>query len=254
MPIHDQGYRRYGGTRAAVGQAWLVMTRAGVMSVITKRVFIGVMLWAWAPFVVRTVLIYVASNFRSRVPRAQRRDVPRVPGSARPVRVLRHALRGRRPDRQRSSRQRAAAVFVEADDARGIHRRQAGDLVHLPRVGDVSARDGAAADPGDLRRQLHLRAQQPLPLAGHHAVLARAGAGGVDDDARAVVDVEERPLRGGDVRRLVLLYDRTLPGDSRHHRKEQLRVAVTRRLARAAGRCRSSGSRRATRSRPRWPA
>ena len=37
MPIHDQGYRRYGGTRAAVGRAWQVMTRAGVMSIISKR-------------------------------------------------------------------------------------------------------------------------------------------------------------------------------------------------------------------------
>jgi ABC-2 type transport system permease protein len=63
MPIHDQGYRRYLGTRAAIGKAWQVMTRAGVMSVITKRVFIGVMLWAWAPFVVRAVQIYVSATF-----------------------------------------------------------------------------------------------------------------------------------------------------------------------------------------------
>jgi ABC-2 type transport system permease protein len=63
MPIHDQGYRRYLGSRAAIGKAWQVMTRAGVMSVITKRVFIGVMLWAWAPFVVRAVQIYVSATF-----------------------------------------------------------------------------------------------------------------------------------------------------------------------------------------------
>jgi len=64
MPIHDQGYRRYGGTRAAVGRAWQVMTRAGVMSIISKRVFIAVMLFAWTPFVVRAVQIYVAANFQ----------------------------------------------------------------------------------------------------------------------------------------------------------------------------------------------
>ena len=63
MPIHDQGYRRYGGTRAAIGKAWQVMTRAGVMSVITKRVFIGIMLMAWMPFVVRAVQIYVSATF-----------------------------------------------------------------------------------------------------------------------------------------------------------------------------------------------
>jgi len=64
MPIHDQGYRRYIGTRAAIGRAWQVMARAGVMSVITRRVFIGVMLWAWAPFVVRAVQIYVSATFQ----------------------------------------------------------------------------------------------------------------------------------------------------------------------------------------------
>jgi len=40
-----------------------VMTRAGVMSVVTKRIFIGMMLWAWAPFVVRAVQIYVSEAF-----------------------------------------------------------------------------------------------------------------------------------------------------------------------------------------------
>jgi ABC-2 type transport system permease protein len=64
MPIHDQGYRRYLGSRAAIGRAWQVMARAGVMSVITRRVFIGVMLWAWAPFVVRAVQIYVSATFQ----------------------------------------------------------------------------------------------------------------------------------------------------------------------------------------------
>lgn len=63
MPIHDQGYRRYGGTRSSIGTAWRVMTRAGVMSIISKRQFIGLMLFAWAPFVVRVVQIYLAANF-----------------------------------------------------------------------------------------------------------------------------------------------------------------------------------------------
>jgi ABC-type transport system involved in multi-copper enzyme maturation permease subunit len=63
MPIHDQGYRRYGGTRAAIGRSWQVMARAGITSIVSKRQFIGLMLFAWAPFVVRAVQIYVASNF-----------------------------------------------------------------------------------------------------------------------------------------------------------------------------------------------
>lgn len=63
MPIHDQGYRRYLGTRAAIGKAWQVMARAGVMSVITKRIFIGMMLFAWMPYVVQAVRIYVSATF-----------------------------------------------------------------------------------------------------------------------------------------------------------------------------------------------
>jgi ABC-2 type transport system permease protein len=64
MPIHDQGYRRYLGSRAAIGRAWRVMTRAGVTSVITKRVFMGFMLLAWTPFIVRAVSFYVAATFQ----------------------------------------------------------------------------------------------------------------------------------------------------------------------------------------------
>jgi ABC-2 type transport system permease protein len=64
MPIHDQGYRRYAGSRAAVGRSWQVITRAGVRTVLAKRSFIALMLLAWAPFVVRAVQVYVAANFQ----------------------------------------------------------------------------------------------------------------------------------------------------------------------------------------------
>jgi len=64
MPIHDQGYRRYGGSRASIGRAWQVMTRAGVLNVIAKRQFMALMLFAWAPFVVRAVQIYVSATFQ----------------------------------------------------------------------------------------------------------------------------------------------------------------------------------------------
>ena len=62
MPIHDQGYRRYLGGRAAIGRGWQVMTRAGVMSVITRRLFIALMLIAWVPFIVRVVQFYFATT------------------------------------------------------------------------------------------------------------------------------------------------------------------------------------------------
>jgi len=62
MPIHDQGYRRYLGTRDAIGRSWQVMTRAGVMSIVSKRVFMGLMLFAWIPFVVRVVQFYFSTT------------------------------------------------------------------------------------------------------------------------------------------------------------------------------------------------
>jgi len=64
MPIHDQGYRRYAGARATVGRAWQVIAGAGIRSVVTKRAFIALMLFAWTPFVVRAVQIYVSANFQ----------------------------------------------------------------------------------------------------------------------------------------------------------------------------------------------
>jgi ABC-2 type transport system permease protein len=63
MPIHDQGYRRYLGSRAAIGRGWQVMTRAGVMSIISKRAFIALMLLAYTGFIVRAVQIYVSATF-----------------------------------------------------------------------------------------------------------------------------------------------------------------------------------------------
>lgn len=64
MPIHDQGYRRYVGSRGAIGRAWLVIARAGLLQLVRKRAFIALMLFAWAPCVVRAVQIYIAANFQ----------------------------------------------------------------------------------------------------------------------------------------------------------------------------------------------
>ena len=63
MPIHDQGYLRYIGSRAEVGRSWQVITRAGIRTVLAKRAFLGLMLMAWSPFVVRAVQVYIAANF-----------------------------------------------------------------------------------------------------------------------------------------------------------------------------------------------
>src|SRR5688572_7678254 len=63
MPIHDQGYRRYAGTRMPRGRAWAVITTAGLRTFFGKRAFVALLLFSWLPFVVRTVQIYAAANF-----------------------------------------------------------------------------------------------------------------------------------------------------------------------------------------------
>lgn len=63
MPIHDQSYRRYTGARAALGRSWTVIAWAGIRGMLRKRMFLGVLIFAWIPFIVRAVQIYVAANF-----------------------------------------------------------------------------------------------------------------------------------------------------------------------------------------------
>ena len=63
MPIHDQGYRRYGGRREPHGRVWWVIARAGVLERLRERKFLALLLLAWLPFLVRAVQMYLAANF-----------------------------------------------------------------------------------------------------------------------------------------------------------------------------------------------
>ncbi|HEX2445283.1 MAG TPA: ABC transporter permease subunit [Vicinamibacterales bacterium] len=63
MPIHDQSYRRYVGSKDAPGRAWSVIAAAGIRTMLRRRMFLGLLLFAWIPFIVRAVQIYVAANF-----------------------------------------------------------------------------------------------------------------------------------------------------------------------------------------------
>ena len=62
MPIHDQGYRRYGGEKAPRGRAWTVIAKSGIRTRLGQRAFLGLLLLAWFPFLVRAVQIYAAAN------------------------------------------------------------------------------------------------------------------------------------------------------------------------------------------------
>lgn len=63
MPIHDQGYRRYGGRKEPNGRTWWVIARAGIVERLRERRFLALLIVAWAPFIVRAVQMYVSANF-----------------------------------------------------------------------------------------------------------------------------------------------------------------------------------------------
>ena len=64
MPIHDQSYRRYKGERVSARSAWTVIATTGIVSFVKKRALLGVLLFAYLPFVVRLVQFYAAANFQ----------------------------------------------------------------------------------------------------------------------------------------------------------------------------------------------
>lgn len=63
MPIHDQSYRRYAGERENARNAWTVIATTGILALVKKRIFIGLLLFAWLPFMIRAVQIYVSATF-----------------------------------------------------------------------------------------------------------------------------------------------------------------------------------------------
>jgi ABC-2 type transport system permease protein len=62
-PIHDQTYRHYEGHREPPGKTWSVIAWAGIRNMLTKRAFLGLLIFAWVPFLVRAVQFYVAANY-----------------------------------------------------------------------------------------------------------------------------------------------------------------------------------------------
>src|SRR5437763_16677487 len=62
MPIHDQGYRHYTGVRTLHARGWWVIARAGIMERVRERRFLGLLLFAWSPFLVHAVQLYVGAT------------------------------------------------------------------------------------------------------------------------------------------------------------------------------------------------
>jgi ABC-type transport system involved in multi-copper enzyme maturation permease subunit len=62
VPIHDQGYQHYTGARVPHGRAWWVIARAGLVERLRERRFLALMLFAWSPFAVRAVELYLGAT------------------------------------------------------------------------------------------------------------------------------------------------------------------------------------------------
>lgn len=62
MPIHDHGYARYEGPRTPPGRAWAVIAATGIRGMLSARLFLVVLAFAWLQFFVRAVLFYLAAH------------------------------------------------------------------------------------------------------------------------------------------------------------------------------------------------
>jgi ABC-2 type transport system permease protein len=62
MPIHDQGYRRYGGRRVRLGRGWAVIAAAGIRARLGRRALQALLVIAWVPFLARAMQLYAATN------------------------------------------------------------------------------------------------------------------------------------------------------------------------------------------------
>jgi ABC-type transport system involved in multi-copper enzyme maturation permease subunit len=51
------------GSKEAAGQAWMVIARNGILTIIKKRLFLGLLLFSWLPFVVAAITVYLATTF-----------------------------------------------------------------------------------------------------------------------------------------------------------------------------------------------
>ena len=84
MPIHDQGYRRYAGGRDAKGRRWLVIARAGIKTMVAKRLLLALLAVSWGPFLYEACSVYLTTNYSAVVdPGDQRKVLSRFPGSSR---------------------------------------------------------------------------------------------------------------------------------------------------------------------------
>jgi ABC-2 type transport system permease protein len=63
VPIHDQSYRHYAGTRQPAQRAWLVIARAGIKTYLSRRLLLAILFGAWIAVIVRLVGFWFSDSF-----------------------------------------------------------------------------------------------------------------------------------------------------------------------------------------------
>jgi ABC-2 type transport system permease protein len=70
VPIHDQSYRRYRGQKESPRSAWTVIAVTGILALLKRRAFLGLLFFSWAWFIAYAVQIYFATNIPQFAPLA----------------------------------------------------------------------------------------------------------------------------------------------------------------------------------------
>ena len=207
MPIHDQSYRHYGGGKAAPGRSWTVIAWAGITTFIKKRAFLGLLLFALAPFIVRAVQMWISANYPQAAILAPTAETFRQFLEQQDFFVFVITVYVGAGLIANDRRANALQIYLSKPLMRSeyIVGKLAVLFAFLLLV-TLRAGDAAAAAEGDVRRQLHVPEEQPVPGAGDHHRQPAAGHAGVVHDAGAVVAVEERALRRHPLRRHHLLH------------------------------------------------
>ncbi len=63
MPIYDQGYRRYEARAPLRRVRFWPITREALRMLLARKAFLGLLIAAWVPFLVRLVQVYVVTRF-----------------------------------------------------------------------------------------------------------------------------------------------------------------------------------------------
>ena len=184
--------------RAPRAARWSVIAAAGIMSLLRRSArSSALLLFAWIPFIIRAVQIYVAANFPQAAMLAPTPETFReFLESAELLRLLRDDLRRRRPDRQRPPRQRAADYLSKPLTRAEYVAGKLAILLDVPAAGHVGAGDAAALLQITVRRRASRScARTSFLFPAITVCVADPGAGRLVRDAGAVVALEEQPLR-----------------------------------------------------------